>query len=650
VKCVTGQKKCASDPSLPFARVRGGYFVKLWKQLFKKILLRSLPFKMSMYDNIRALQYVDFLNLQNNDADTDASAFFNSALEMDSSLKLRSSEKSQLSSFSDSERTLTPTAFNHTFEGVNSSTLTPKIAIENNTSSQKRTSKINNCESPRSALTPTRSALNKSKGEKLDLGTKKVNWELGQDNKKETKSIADSQSGEIREEQFAFNVIPPTPTALGPALDTSTPLVQNGTVPKRDESGKSASSKQKRRSRSAGPAPASSPKTEEEMLLQALDMLKLNSGRKSISANLNQSISPQVFSNDHGTSSKTLRENQRIQDETRCKRKLSPGSKHIRDSTQQPEKFISMAEEIARIQKNTPTRFRTVPKSASLKGSIQSKLVKNIRLQPKRPVPQNSRVPSEANSPDLQGPRKKAVQKGVRVARWEAPKVEPYKFTEQSKELPKKMFNFDKKEHLLLRDRRTPLKRIIPTTKVEPFSFDKRDQEIIKRKVERLKGVAAAPNIQCTKPATRQRSKSHNGVISAGAGEQVRHARVPVVLYKAPFQPHLPPHKPTRPLPVMLSTERRAKEREEFEEHLRKKEEQRSAALHQLQERRRLEEEREIQQLRKDLVHKAHPMPAYHKFKVKPSNAPLTSPHSPAFSHRIVHVTRDGSNDEPMDC
>ncbi len=76
--------------------------------------------------------------------------------------------------------------------------------------------------------------------------------------------------------------------------------------------------------------------------------------------------------------------------------------------------------------------------------------------------------------------------------------------------------------------------------------------------------------------------QSHSGEILGGTDKLVHHARVPVVLYKAPFQPQLPHHKTTVPAPVKLSTERRAKEREQFEEHLRKKEEMRSAALHEV--------------------------------------------------------------------
>lgn len=51
----------------------------------------------------------------------------------------------------------------------------------------------------------------------------------------------------------------------------------------------------------------------------------------------------------------------------------------------------------------------------------------------------------------------------------------------------------------------------------------------------------------------------------------VHHARVPSVLQKPPFVPkkHL---KVTKPIDFCLNTEKRAKEREEFDEHMKQKE------------------------------------------------------------------------------
>ncbi|XP_058034462.1 targeting protein for Xklp2 isoform X2 [Ahaetulla prasina] len=84
-----------------------------------------------------------------------------------------------------------------------------------------------------------------------------------------------------------------------------------------------------------------------------------------------------------------------------------------------------------------------------------------------------------------------------------------------------------------------------------------------------------------------------------------------------------------------LATERRARERQEFERRLAELEAEKAR----LQEAaRRVEEERakeEMAKLREDLVHKANPIRKYSSVEVKPSDHPLTVPRSPNFSDRF---------------
>ncbi|XP_071331214.1 targeting protein for Xklp2 isoform X2 [Trachinotus anak] len=112
-------------------------------------------------------------------------------------------------------------------------------------------------------------------------------------------------------------------------------------------------------------------------------------------------------------------------------------------------------------------------------------------------------------------------------------------------------------------------------------------------------------------------------------------ARPNTVTHKEPFQPR----KEGRPATVVeafeLSTERRARERQEFERLASEKEALRALME---EEQRREEEQRqkeEIARLRHEQVHKAQPIRHYKPVEVKRSEVPLTVPHSPNFSDRF---------------
>ncbi|CAI9597201.1 unnamed protein product, partial [Staurois parvus] len=112
-------------------------------------------------------------------------------------------------------------------------------------------------------------------------------------------------------------------------------------------------------------------------------------------------------------------------------------------------------------------------------------------------------------------------------------------------------------------------------------------------------------------------------------------ARPNTVTHQEPFMPR----KESRVLTVQegfeLATERRAKERQEFEKRLAELEAQKS--LMEEEERRRQEEEEkeEINRLRQDVVHKAQPVRKFKPMDVKTSDLPLTVPKSPNFSDRF---------------
>lgn len=103
-----------------------------------------------------------------------------------------------------------------------------------------------------------------------------------------------------------------------------------------------------------------------------------------------------------------------------------------------------------------------------------------------------------------------------------------------------------------------------------------------------------------------------------------------MVLKKEPFIPK----KSERPLveatDFHLNTDKRAFEREQFEKHLREKEEQLEQFKKEQEIKRQLEEMLERQRLRKEAEHVAQPIRKYKEVEIKPSNK-VTKPISPKF-------------------
>uniref|UniRef100_A0A8D2Q3Y1 TPX2 microtubule nucleation factor n=1 Tax=Varanus komodoensis TaxID=61221 RepID=A0A8D2Q3Y1_VARKO len=209
-----------------------------------------------------------------------------------------------------------------------------------------------------------------------------------------------------------------------------------------------------------------------------------------------------------------------------------------------------------------------------------------------------------------------------------------------------------------------------------PFSFDSRDKErmqLKEKKIEELKKeevpkFKALPLPQFdhvslpekkvkspTKPEPFQlaidvRGAARHEMWQQQVSEEMKRqkeaaffkAQPSTVVHQEPFVPR----KDTKPLAEGLSgsaapenfelaTERRARERQEFESRLAELEGEKAR----LQEAaRRAEEERareELARLRDELVHKAKPIRRYQNVEVKPSEKPLTVPKSPNFSDRF---------------
>ncbi|XP_034447308.1 targeting protein for Xklp2-like [Hippoglossus hippoglossus] len=112
-------------------------------------------------------------------------------------------------------------------------------------------------------------------------------------------------------------------------------------------------------------------------------------------------------------------------------------------------------------------------------------------------------------------------------------------------------------------------------------------------------------------------------------------ARPNTVTHKEPFLPKKPERAAAAVENFELSTERRARERQEYERLVSEKE----ALSELMEEEQRQEEEQqqkeEITRLRQEQVHKAQPVKHYKPVLVKKSDVPLTVPHTPKFSDRF---------------
>lgn len=184
--------------------------------------------------------------------------------------------------------------------------------------------------------------------------------------------------------------------------------------------------------------------------------------------------------------------------------------------------------------------------------------------------------------------------------------------------------------------------------RLEPFSFEKRDEEIKKRKDERIRQqleeekrlaslFKAQPLPAVVKKQMQQAtSKSSESNASSENKENCTRfeARPPDVLYKKPFKPVLQSIQVVIPEPFELITEKRAVEREKFEQMLREKEEEREKIRLQMEEEQREAEERAQAELRARLIHHAKPVPKATPFIIQKCTDAITVPITPKLMKR----------------
>jgi len=199
-----------------------------------------------------------------------------------------------------------------------------------------------------------------------------------------------------------------------------------------------------------------------------------------------------------------------------------------------------------------------------------------------------------------------------------------------------------------------PAPALLKKTDVKPFSFETRDKQMLERKQQKLKEVFEAekkarefrakpvPSFVASKDTTVSSMKSHLDCSKASIKSLAEveeppktfKARSPRVLRKEPFRP-VTEHSHSEPMNIQLHTDRRALQRQQFEQKKAEKEEEIAGLKQMMEMKKKEEEEAEIAKMRKDAVHKAQPMP---KFKSVPlnlkvsSSKPVTNPQSPKFT------------------
>ncbi|XP_069698789.1 targeting protein for Xklp2-like isoform X2 [Periplaneta americana] len=208
-------------------------------------------------------------------------------------------------------------------------------------------------------------------------------------------------------------------------------------------------------------------------------------------------------------------------------------------------------------------------------------------------------------------------------------------------------------------------------TEVHPFSFEERDKQLLKKKEEHIKKVLeeekktrefhARPLPSCIKSPSSQkhvslvatqpspfklevdkRGMTKQQQLKMKLEEEARElqqaaqfkARPATVVKLKPFEPK----KSDRPLTditsVELNTERRAKEREEFDMKVKMEQEEVEEMRRKREEEEKQRELEEVARIRKESVHKANPVRRYKQLDIVGSDKPLTDPHSPSFTNR----------------
>ncbi|RZC40763.1 TPX2 and/or Mitofilin domain containing protein [Asbolus verrucosus] len=370
--------------------------------------------------------------------------------------------------------------------------------------------------------------------------------------------------------------------------------------------------------------------------------------------------------------------------------------------------FMSLAEAVNKFQAGTPKRFRSRPSPKINKivpvpwGGTKAHSPKLMTTKRTRPVPayviskeEQERLELEeakkfkiranpVNKRILKGPLKPQMDKKPPTT------IEPFNLTEVKKRdhleetkvpvfkaqpLPKSLYNPFKIQETTQQTTKTHtpkfLKRVSkslsknelekngkteetsksfkPTkTQPIPFSFEKRDQELQRKKEEFINKVLEeekkAREFHAKPPPKsilRARNRSLDQISEASSSKNFKRsieeletttfkAKPATVLSMKPFEPKKDENHVLKIEAFQFTTDQRVEARHKFEQQLKEKEAMIAALANQKLELLRMKEEEEIAKLRKEAEHKAQPIKKYKEIKIKPANK-VTQPVSPIF-------------------
>ncbi|XP_023942589.2 targeting protein for Xklp2 homolog [Bicyclus anynana] len=375
-------------------------------------------------------------------------------------------------------------------------------------------------------------------------------------------------------------------------------------------------------------------------------------------------------------------------------------------------KFVSMAEAIYRYQRDTPDRFHT-GKPKTFVGQRHSVLSLTRPQSPMLRCKNRARIQhilSQKEKEELEveeirkyqikaHPVPKSVIEGgylPEIQRKPNTVPEPFNLTEVHKRLPaspENLTNFKARpaprhilenppNNLLTIPKKTVTKPVSPKfhykgstladnkknlknkenqpnsnkvvkhvgpVKPEPFSFEKRDEELKRRREERIKRqleeermLASQFKAQPLPVAVKSRMQAattKSSASSTSSENKENHvkfeAKPPVVLYKKPFKPVLQGTQIVQPKPFDLATQKRAAEREHFDKLLKEKEAEIEKLNQQRQKEQQEEDEKALAELRANLVHHAKPVPSLEPRLPGKIYIPLTMPETPKLVRRL---------------
>uniref|UniRef100_A0A8C5QAR1 Targeting protein for Xklp2 n=1 Tax=Leptobrachium leishanense TaxID=445787 RepID=A0A8C5QAR1_9ANUR len=318
-------------------------------------------------------------------------------------------------------------------------------------------------------------------------------------------------------------------------------------------------------------------------------------------------------------------------------------SKRKHEESTGTEPYVSVAQHIYSFHKRTPSRYHLRSRQEEMEGPSAVQPTKLKLTNPKtpllqtkqrlRPVTCKSRVEKEEEEiKELQQYKFKAHELNTRILEGGPllPKKPPVKEPTQAigfnLEIDKRIKQREKKdepeEHFTFHSKPCPSKILtdvvgVPEKKCFPTTVPKSPAFALKNRVRVPSwSEKVAEELEQQKEMTKFK------------------ARPNTVTMKEPFMP-IKNKSLTVQEGFELATEKRARERQEFEKCLVDKEAQRSLLEEQTRQAEEEQENQEIHRLRNELVHKAQPVRKYKPVEVRSSDVLPTCPKSPNFSNRF---------------